>query len=151
MKKYISLLLMLCVLLPMCGCVSTDNEPVEPTATATSAPTPAPTPKPVDGLKDDGKIHVYLIGECEKIETPESSWINSIAYYPECDHMVICTDNGDYAHANVSAEIWGEFKNAESKGSYYAKNFKGASEYWVTDYDGANGALIVVDDLSTNG
>lgn len=146
MKRFLSILLIVCALVPLGACGRPNEQYVVPTSTV--APTPKPTPRPVDGLKDDGFIHVYLIGDCEKIATPESSWINSIAYYPECDHLLVCSDNGDYVHANVSQAIWNEFKNAESKGTYYANNFKGAGEYWITDYDGSNGNLIVMEKIN---
>lgn len=149
MKKYISLLLIICMLVSLCACGASTGAVVEPTATVapTQKPTPKPTPRPVDGLKDDGKIHVYLIGDCEKVATPESSWIDSISYYPESGHMIISTNGNEYVSANVSESIWNDFKSAESKGKFYNKTFKGAAEYWINDYDGTNGDLIVMENL----
>lgn len=102
-------------------------------------------PYPMDGLKEDGLLHVYLIGECEEVLTPESSWIDSIAYYPYCEHLVITTYGREYVSANVSVDTWNDFKAAESKGEFYKKTFFDAPEYWVNDYDGANDDIIVIE------
>ena len=100
---------------------------------------------PQDGLEDDGKIHVYLTGEGERIETPESSWIDALTYYAENEHLILETNGKEYAYANVSQELWKEFKNADSKGTFYNRTFKGAEEYWVNDYDGSNSDLIIIE------
>lgn len=145
MRKLLAVVLVLCLLMPICACGRPAENAVEPTATL--APTPKPTPRPTDGLKNDGFIHVYLIGDCEKVATPESSWIDYIAYYPESRHLIISTDGSEYVSANVSKSTWNDFKAADSKGKFYNSTFKGQSEYWVNDYDGTNGSLIVMENI----
>ena len=54
--------------------------------------------------------------------------------------------NTDYAFANVDKETWEAFKAAPSKGEFYNSTFKGATEYWVDDYDGTNGGLIRIEE-----
>lgn len=64
----------------------------------------------------------------ESINTSKSSWIRGASYY-SCDgktgFLIIATDTKDYIHNNVPIEIWEQFKNAESFGSYYSNNIKG--------------------------
>lgn len=145
MKRFLSILLIVCALVPFGACGRPNEQYVEPISTV--APTPKPTPRPTDGLKNDGFIHVYLIGECEKVATPESSWIDYIAYYPESHHVIISTDGSEYVSANVNKSTWNDFKAADSKGKFYNSTFKGQSEYWVKDYDGTNGSLIVMENI----
>lgn len=58
----------------------------------------------------------------EKVNT-DSSWIESIEYY-SCDkkkgYLIMTTLKGkSYIHSGVPFEVWEEFKNASSIGSYY--------------------------------
>ncbi len=147
MKRFVCISVIICLLLMLCACGSSASpaETPVPTPDVTASPTPEPTPQPVDGLKDDGKIHVYLIGEGEVINTSDSSWIDALIYYAENEHLVLETNGSEYVFANVSEELWDEFKNAESKGEFYNQYFRGAEEYWVNDYDGSNGDLIIME------
>lgn len=119
------------------------------TPKATQAPKPSamPTPAPVynDGLGSDGKIHVYIKGDGEKVKTPDSSFIDYIIYYAESKHMIICMNGKEYTYANVSESLWEDFASSESKGSFYKSNIKGKTKYNIKDYDGTNGNLIVVE------
>jgi len=63
----------------------------------------------------------------ESINTSKSSWIRGASYY-SCDgntgFFIIKTDRGDYIHSNMPIDIWEEFKNAKSYGSYYNQFIK---------------------------
>ena len=108
-------------------------------------PSPAATPIPEDGLKDDGKIHVYIVGKGEKVYTPNSSFIDYITYYSSSQHLIICMNGKEYVFANVSSSLWSDFKSADSVGTFYNQNIRGKTSYHITDYDGSNGDLIVLD------
>ena len=65
----------------------------------------------------------------ESANTSSSSWISSAKYY-SCDgttgYFILKTDSGrEYIHYGIPVNVWDEFKNADSKGSYYDKNIKG--------------------------
>lgn len=64
----------------------------------------------------------------DKADTSKSSWIRSAKYY-SCDgktgYLIYSTDKQKYIHQNIPIEVWNEFKNADSFGSYYHKNIKG--------------------------
>ena len=63
----------------------------------------------------------------DKCDT-KSSWIKSAKYY-SCDnvkgYLIFKTDKKTYIHKDLSLDVWRKFKNAESIGSYYARNIKG--------------------------
>lgn len=64
----------------------------------------------------------------ESVNTSKSSWIRGASYY-SCDKitgfLIVVTDEKEYIHKNVPLEIWNQFKNANSFGSYYSQNIKG--------------------------
>lgn len=98
-----------------------------------------------DGLQSDGKIHVYLVGKGETISAKNSYSIRSMTYYEESDHLVINFGGKEYAFANVGSTLWASFKAASSSDSYYDHNIKGNKAYWINDYNGKNGDLIVME------
>ena len=98
-----------------------------------------------DGLQSDGKIHVYLVGKGETISAKNSYSIRSMTYYEESDHLVINFGGKEYAFANVGSTLWASFKAASSSDSYYDNNIKGNKAYWINDYNGKNGDLIVME------
>lgn len=62
----------------------------------------------------------------------KSSWIASATYYT-CDgitgYLIYTTDKGkEYIHEKVPNQVWIDFKNASSSGSYYIKNIQGKYE-----------------------
>lgn len=64
----------------------------------------------------------------ESANTSGSSWISSAKYY-SCDgatgYLIVKTEKGgEYIHKGVSIEVWNEFKNAASKGSFYNSHTK---------------------------
>ena len=64
----------------------------------------------------------------EAANTSGSSWITSANYY-SCDgktgFLIYTTNRGyQYIHKGVPVEVWKEFKNAPSKGTYYDYNIK---------------------------
>lgn len=120
------------------------HTPAPSRAPVTPLPSPKPTPSPQDGLGEDGLLHVYLLGQGERVETPDSSFIRYLVYYPESRHLIINMNGKDYVFANVEESLWQGFKAAEVKGKYYNAVFRGKTEYHVTDYDGTNGNLITV-------
>ena len=100
-----------------------------------------------DGLGEDGKIHVYPVGAGEKVSDFESSFIDYLIYYQESGHLIICMKGKEYAFANVDEALWEDFKNAESKGSFYNNEMRNNTKYHIKDYDGTNGDLIVVEHI----
>lgn len=64
----------------------------------------------------------------DKADVSGSSWITS-AKYLSCNGLsgffVIETGNRTYIHQNMPNEIWENFKNADSKGSFYSRNIRG--------------------------
>ncbi len=63
----------------------------------------------------------------ETISTPKSSWIRGASYY-SCDghlgFLTLITERQEYLHSDVPVNIWKEFKNSDSFGSYYTNNIK---------------------------
>ena len=63
----------------------------------------------------------------ETANTSNSSWITSAKYY-SCDgktgYFIYTTKDHEYIHKGVPINVWEEFKNAPSKGSYYDYNIK---------------------------
>jgi len=64
----------------------------------------------------------------ESANTSNSSWITSAKYY-SCDgvkgYFIYTTiKNREYIHKGVPVNVWEDFKNASSKGSYYDYNIK---------------------------
>lgn len=122
--------------------------PVLDAVSNTAAETLAPSASSLqlqDGMKDDGKIHVYPTGKGEKISTPNDKLIKSITYYPESGHLIVDIDDQEYVYANVSEKTWTDFKTAKSAHSFYNSKIKAAEEYRVTDCDGKNEELIIID------
>ncbi len=64
----------------------------------------------------------------EDVNTSKSSWIRGASYY-SCDgtkgYLIIRTDSKEYIHMDMPIEVWHEFKNADSFGSYYQYHIKG--------------------------
>ena len=109
-----------------------------------------------DGFsEEDGQIHVYLVGDEEKVFTPESSFIVYLKYYKESEHLIVCIkkEKGgieyekEYAYANISESLWEDFKMAKSKGEFYNAEIKGNTNFFIKDYDGDNGDLIVLEHI----
>ena len=151
MKKRLSVFLLFALILVMsaCGASSDHADHAAPASVNTSQqsaqPTPTATPIPEDGLKSDGRIHVYLVGSGEKVDTPNSSFINYLTYYSESEHLIICMNGKEYVFANVPSSLWSDFKSADSAGTFYNQNIKENTAYWINDYDGSNGDLIVLE------
>ena len=63
----------------------------------------------------------------DEVDTSKSSWIRGAQYYScegETGYLVYQTDKKEYIHQQVPVEVWEEFKNAESFGSFYNENLK---------------------------
>ena len=59
-----------------------------------------------------------------------SSQIESIGYVPEASQLYVKFKTGaTYAYKGVSQEAFNEFLSAESVGSHFGKNIRGAFEY----------------------
>ncbi len=58
----------------------------------------------------------------ESANTTKSSWIRGAEYF-SCDgktgYFILVTDSKSYIHKDMTIEVWKEFKNADSFGSYY--------------------------------
>ena len=153
MKKRLSAFLLFALILVMsaCGATSGSADHVAADSANTSQqstqPKPTATPIPEDGLKSDGRIHVYLVGRGEKVDTPNSSFISYLTYYSESEHLIICMNGKEYVFANIPSSLWSDFKSADSAGTFYNQNIKENTAYWVNDYDGSNGDLIVLDHI----
>ena len=81
----------------------------------------------VEGTDDE-----YEIDESyrESMETPDSSALIEISYWPYGRELRVQFRNSGawYTYYDVPAETWHDFKNAESKGSYYNQYIKGYFE-----------------------
>lgn len=95
-----------------------------------------------DGLAEDGLIYAYLVGTGEKADDFKSQFIDYLIYYEANEHLIISMYGKEYVFANISKEMWEEFKQADSKGHFYNERLRDSTEYWITDYDGTNGNLI---------
>lgn len=64
---------------------------------------------------------------CE-LSFKNDSWIEEVSYNPVTKEMVIQMKGGEknrYACENVPLEVYMDFKNADSKGSFFNHNIKG--------------------------
>ncbi len=63
----------------------------------------------------------------DEIDCNRSSWIRSAKYY-SCDgetgFMIFTTDTYIYIHKELPIDIWDEWKEASSLGSFYNENIK---------------------------
>ena len=63
----------------------------------------------------------------DDVDTSSSSWIRSANYY-SCDgetgYFIYTTAKKKYIHENLPIDVWDNFKNAESFGSFYNKKIK---------------------------
>ena len=139
MKKIISITaaLILTALLGACGSSYSASTAAETPVAIASTPTPEPTrtPAPQDGYKDDGKLYVYIRGQGKKLETPNSAFIEYIIYYPETEHMIITTKDGDeQVYANVNENIFGGFRVTWDADSYYYEGIADHSQYLLNGY-----------------
>jgi KTSC domain len=74
------------------------------------------------------EITKYTFKLKESADMANSSWMRSATYY-SCDgqigYFIYSTDKGKkYIHADVPLQIWRDFQNAISKGSYYDNNIR---------------------------
>ena len=64
----------------------------------------------------------------DKADVSDSSWITSAKYF-SCDGLssffVVEMSNRTYIHQDMPYEVWENFKNADSKGSFYSRNIRG--------------------------
>lgn len=155
MKRIISLSLaiILCMMFAACGAYSSSAvQEVKPTSAVSHTPIPFPTSTPIpdDGYKSDGKLHVYIVGEGEKLLTPDSSFIKYIVYYPESRHMIINMSGKDYAYANVSSSFWSDFTKASSKDNFYNDKIRDKSEFLLNGYVSGRGDDIVVEYIDSS-
>jgi hypothetical protein len=63
----------------------------------------------------------------EVVNTSTSTWIKSAKYY-SCDgamgYFIYKAKGREYIHQGVPINIWREFKNSSSRGSYYDGNIR---------------------------
>jgi len=64
----------------------------------------------------------------DELPAGSSSYISTAEYF-SCDGnfgYLICTTTkgGGYIYENIPKDVWAEFKNADSKGTYYEKQLK---------------------------
>lgn len=81
----------------------------------------------------DGTYDEYCIDEeyWEVVETPDSTAFTEISYwYFHSElHVVFRNSGAGYHYYDVPHEVWHEFKNAESKGSYFQEAIRNNYEY----------------------
>jgi len=68
----------------------------------------------------------------QKIRTRKSSWIRKAEYcgcHNKQGYLIIQTDRQSYIHEDLPMEIWLQFKDAQSYGSYYSKYIKGKYQF----------------------
>lgn len=58
-------------------------------------------------------------------EFTHTSWIRQVTYNPLTRRMMVTTQSDSYECQDVSQEIFIEFSQAPSKGSYFNRNIKG--------------------------
>jgi len=63
----------------------------------------------------------------ESIDTRRSSWITSAEYFPAegRGYLILGMRGRPYIFAGVPPQVWQEFKDAPSLGSYYNQNIRG--------------------------
>ena len=146
------LLLSAALLFSACSDTTVQAEPQEnePAAMIASPEQPAePSVKKVlyeDGLAADGKIHAYCVGEGERVDTEDQSeFLVYVEYYPANEHLIAFMNGKEYVYANVSEDLWNGLRNAEYPGKYFNAHINRKEEFWIKDYDGDNGDLIVIE------
>lgn len=64
----------------------------------------------------------------ESADVSDSAWITSVLYL-SCDGVngffVIKTNRKTYIHQNMPYQVWQNFREAESKGSFFSRNIRG--------------------------
>ena len=60
----------------------------------------------------------------EMFDSPESSNIKGAVYSPSSKELIIHFTRSDYKYEDVPADIWKQFKGAESKGSFFNHEMK---------------------------
>lgn len=72
----------------------------------------------------------------ENVNTSSSSWVRGASYY-SCDkkfgYFIIKTDKRNYIYKDLPINIWINFKNANSFGSYYDRNIKNRYQLYLTN------------------
>ena len=80
-----------------------------------------------------GTTDEYCLDEeyTEELDTPDSSAFFSIGYHPYGKKLwVVFRNTGNaYYYYDVPYEVWHDFKNAESKGSYFQECIRDYYEY----------------------
>lgn len=75
-------------------------------------------------------IEMFKIAEMSEMEYVDSSNIESIGFDPEASILQVQFKGGSiYQYENVPAEVFEEFKAADSKGTYLSRNIKGIYAY----------------------
>lgn len=73
-------------------------------------------------------VENYSFKISESVNTSSSSWVQSAHYY-SCDgklgYFILYAQGRSYIHQNVPIDLWYQFKNANSFGSFYDENIKG--------------------------
>jgi len=71
----------------------------------------------------------------DQLGTGKSSWIQD-AYYYSCDerigYFLLVTQKKDYIFQDMPLEVWHEFINTPSHGSYFISNIKGRYQFVPT-------------------
>lgn len=82
------------------------------------------------------KIRSTEFAFVEDINTSKSSWISGASYY-SCDnnfgYFILSTDSKNYIYKDLPINIWRDFKNANSLGSYYNLNIKNRYQLYLTN------------------
>lgn len=89
-----------------------------------------------DGIRHvliEGTTNEYYIDDSyeEEILTPESTAFTSIGYHPFSKTLwVVFKNTGDgYHYYGVPIGVWNDFKNADSKGSFFQEEIRDQYEY----------------------
>ena len=81
----------------------------------------------------EGTYDQYVLSGDYKpcFETPESTAISSISYWPNQETLYVTFRNSGaiYAYYDVPIDVWKEFCDADSKGSYLNDNIKYFYQY----------------------
>lgn len=65
------------------------------------------------------------VSDYESIDTSRSSFIEDARYNPDSEHLILDLNGTNYEYCDVPEDIWAEFQDADSLGSYFNYEIKG--------------------------
>lgn len=65
------------------------------------------------------------VSEYESIDTSRSSFIEDANYDADNEHLILDLNGTNYEYCDVPEDVWEEFQDADSLGSYFNAEIKG--------------------------